>query len=220
MSLVTDTVALQSVVEGEPLLDIFDKPQVNKKVEACKEALYSSAVGAAWGLATGLPIAALAYANGGVAEFLAVGAVADTVAGAVGALFGTIAKNCLAPQDSRPIARAIIAGYGTSAVALSICNATLAAVGINRPLWLQFAVGVPACAAGALAAGCIRPRVGRMLSGFLASAGTGCLTGVSLGKILSLAMPQVGTKVGPMLGLIGVQGMCGYIIADDKFKRN
>lgn len=212
-------VALADVLQDqEPLLDNFSSPVVSKKVEACKEALYSALVGGAWGLATGLPLATLFYANSGVAECLAVGAVADTVASAVGAFFGTVVKNSLGTSTKHRVISALIAGYGASAAALSIYNATMTATKTLAPLWTQFAVGLPLACAGALAAGCTKPRFGRIFSGFLASAGTGCLTGVSLGKVLSIAMPRVGPRAGPMLGLLGVQGMCGYIMAADKFK--
>lgn len=213
------TVALAAVLEEEePLLDLIAQPPVNKKVEACKEALYSACVGAAWGLATSLPVAGIAYANSGVAECVAVGAVAATVASFVGGFFGTVVKNSLTACSKRPIFRAVAAGYGTTAIALSIYNATFSALFKTSPIWMQFAVGGPAVLAGALAAGCTKPRLGRLLSGFVVAAGTGCLTGVSLGKVLSIAMPQVGPRAGPMLGLFGVQGMIGYIIATDKYK--
>lgn len=211
--------ALTGVLEEqEPWLETFSAPVVNKKVEACKEALYSALVGSAWGLATGLPLAALFYANGGVAECLAVGAVADTVASAVGAFFGTVVKNSLGTSTKQRVISALIAGGGASAAALSIYNATMSATATNAPLWTQFVVGVPLACAGALTSGCVKPRLGRIFSGFLASAGTGCLTGVVLAKVLSIAMPRVGPKAGPMLGLFGVQAMCGYIMATDKFK--
>lgn len=191
---------------------------IDKKVEACKEALYSALVGGAWGLATGLPIATLFYANGGIAECLAVGAIADTVGSAVGAFFGTVVKNSLGTTTKHRVISALIAGCGASASALSIYNATMTATAIPAPLWSQFVVGLPLACAGALTSGCTKVRLGRIFSGFLASAGTGCLTGVGLGKILSIAMPRVGPKAGPMLGLFGVQAICGYIMATDKFK--
>lgn len=204
--------------EGEePSLDLFSRPTVSKRVEACKEALYSGLLGGAWGLLTGVPIAALVYANGGAPECLAVGALADTVGGAVGALFGTVVKNSLGTNKKQRVISALISGYGAAAAALSIYNATMCGLAKTPPIWSQFVVGLPLACAGALASGCMKPRLGRLLSGFLASAGTGCLMGVSLGKVLSIAIPQVGPKAGPMLGLLGVQAMCGYVISSERF---
>ncbi|MCE5295202.1 MAG: hypothetical protein LLF94_11405 [Chlamydiales bacterium] len=213
--------ALLSVVcdQEEPSLDLFVEPPVNKRVEACKEALYSTFLGSAWGLVTGLPIALLAYANGSVPECLAVAAVADTVGGAVGALFGTIVENSVGTNKKSRVISALIAGYGAAAAGLSIYNATMCGVAKTPPVWSQVVVGLPLVCTGAFASGCMSPRLGRHLSGFLASAGTGCMTGVSVAKVLSIVLPQVGPKASPMLGLLGVQGMLGYTIASDKYKK-
>lgn len=199
--------------EIEPLLETFGPPPVNKKVESCKEALYSGLVGGAWGLATGLALSGLFYANSGKVECVPIGAVASTVASVAGAAIGTITKNGL---KSRSI-RALAGAFGTSATALTLSNAT--AIGMSKaiPVWAQFAIGIPAALAGAAICGCTKERMARLLSGFVTTAGSGALLGFGLSTALSAAIPQVGTKTGALLGLMGIQGICGYIMATDKF---
>ncbi len=201
--------------EAEPLLDVF-APPVNKKVESCKEALYSGAVAGAWGLATGLAISALFYANGAAASCVAVGALSATVASVAGGIMGTVAKNVLASSNRDRILRVVVGAYGTTAATLSISNATAWGMSKTLPIWTQFAIGVPSVLAGATACAYPRARIGCVLGGFVTSAGTGCLVGIGLGSALGAAFPDVGQKNGPILGLMGMQAICGYIIATAK----
>jgi hypothetical protein len=215
------TVALKPVLledQEEPLLDLFSPPPVNKKVEACKESLYSALVGGAWGLCTSVPISALAYANSGVVAHMAVVPAASTVAGVAGGLIGTAAKNLIRACNKRPFARAFAGGYGSAAIALAFYNAMMWGFEKSTPVYMQAAIGVPAALVGAITSGCLKPRFGRLLSGLLTTTGTGGAIGVGLGCTLSLALPQVGQKAGPVLGLLGTTAICGYIIAAEKWR--
>ncbi|MBS0634662.1 MAG: hypothetical protein JSR37_04295 [Verrucomicrobia bacterium] len=197
---------LTSLLDQEPSLEQFS-PVVNKKVEGCKEALYSAVVGAAWGFFSGLAVSALAYANGGTSHHIYVGTGASTAGAATGALVGTVAKNVL----KRRVFRAIVGGCGTSLFVLSIYNAAMFGLGKSTPVWLQFAIGVPAATVGVVTGSCLREKMARLFAGFMASAGTGAAIGASIGLILP--------NSGPSLGQFGALAVCGYIIATDTFEK-